>query len=139
MAEKLYDNLSVNQSHAPQAGTSADTDGSSVDTQGFNDGMLVVNVGDTLDDADGDETYEVKLQESSDDGSSDAYTDTGISITLTRGTDANTVQLARVSELNVAHERYLRASLVTGGTTPSIDFSSEIVLGEPARGPVQTD
>lgn len=139
MAEKLFDNLDVNQSHKPQTGTSSNTSGSSVDTQGYNDGLLVVHVGGTLDDADGDETYDIKLQESSDDGSNDSFADTGVSISLSRGSDTNTIKVARIDQLNVAFERYLRANLETGGTTPSIDFSTEIVLGEPYRGPVNDD
>lgn len=136
MAEKLKDNVKVEQSHAPQAGTSSDTNGSSVDTQGYNDAMLVAHVGGTLDDTDNDETYEIKIQESSDDGSSDAWSDTGDSVTFTRGTDTNTIKTLRLDQPNVKYERYLRAVLVTGGTTPSIDFSSEIALGEPYSGPV---
>lgn len=132
---KLYDNVGVYQSIAPQTGVSSDVTGSSVDTQGFYDGMLVVNAG-SLDDADGDETYEVKLQESDDDST---WEDSGISITLDRTDDENAVRLARVKELNVVRSRYLRAQLVVDGTTPSADVSAEIALGEPTSGPVNTD
>lgn len=135
MSSKVFDNVDVKPSIDVQTGTSSDTDGSSVDTRGYRDGMLVVHVG-SVDDADGDETYDVKIQESDDDSS---WSDSGVTLSVPRDTSDNSVLVARVKELNVARSRYLRASLVTGGTTPSIDLAADIALGEPAKGPVNDD
>lgn len=129
---KLYDNVAAKRSLDPQTGTSSDTNGQSVDTKGFHDGMLVVATN-SLDSTDGDETYEVKVQESDDDSS---WSDSGISITLDRSNDGTSVKVARISELNVVRKRYLRAQLVTGGTTPSADVSAVILLGQAESGPV---
>lgn len=129
---KLFDNTSVQQSLVSATRT-ADANGTGVDTQGYDDAMLVVPVGD-IDTASGDETYVVNLEES--DSSGSGYSATGLSITITAD---NQVGLLRISELNVARKRYLRAVLDVGGTTPSIPLSALFLLGGKVSGPINND
>lgn len=128
---KLFDNVKVLQSLVSAVRT-ADANGTGVDTQGYEDAMLVVPVGD-IDLASADETYQVKVEESDDN-----VTFTTTTITATVSAD-NQVGVARIAELNVARKRYLRAVLDVGGTTPSIPMSALFLLAGSLKGPVNVD
>lgn len=128
---KLFDNVKVAASLVPAVRT-ADANGTGVDTQGYENGMMVVSVGD-LDLASTDETYVVKVEESDDNST---FTDTGLSVTVT--TD-NEVDQVRLAELNVARKRYLRAVLDVGGTTPSCPVAALFLLGGKVSGPANSD
>jgi len=132
---KLFDNISANVSIVPAVYTADVAYGSAlaVDTQGFNDGMLVVTAGD-IDTASGNETYAVKVFEC--DTTGGTYTDTGISVTVTAD---NTAKVARISELNVVRKRFLKAVLDVEGTTPSFPGTAVFLLGQPYKGPVNGD
>lgn len=129
MSRTVSDNLKVVQTLKPEEARSSDTNGQGVDTKDIaNDDLLVVaNVG-LVDDADGDETYKIKIQESSDDGNSDAYADTGDEFSIDRTDDEDSVVLGQVLGVGTTRERYLRAVLVAGGTSPDIDVSVEFVF-----------
>jgi len=129
---KLFDNVKAVASLVSAVRT-ADANGTGVDTQGYRDAMLVVQAGD-IDLANADETYVVELEESDDNS---AWSDVdGITVTITAD---NQTGVARISELNVARKRYLRAVLNVSGTTPSIVCSAVFLLGEAYAGPVNTD
>lgn len=109
----------------------ADTNGSAVDTLGFNTACLVVNAG-TIDLASTDETYIVKVQES--DTSGGTYADvTGASVTITANDQIKSVE---VPGLGTSRKRFLRAVLDVGGTTPSIAAGAVIALGNAFNKPV---
>lgn len=128
----LYDAVEVKQSLVPDI-RSADANGTGVDTLGYNSALVVVSTG-AIDEADTDETYAVKVQESSDDGDADAYADiSGASVTITGAG----VQVIRVDGLGTSRERYLRAVLDVGGTTPSHEGEVLILLGNAYQEPVR--
>lgn len=126
---KVFDNILIQASLVPATRTS-DTNGTGVDTKGFNDAMMVVAVGD-IDLASTDETYVVNLEESDDNSSFSAVS--GFSITITAD---NQVKELRIPNLNTTRKRYLRAVLDVGGTTPSIPGTAFFVLGTPFSAPV---
>lgn len=101
-----------------------------VDTFGYNDAMLVVAAG-NIDLGDADETYVVKLFECATSGGT--YTDTGVSVTITAD---NTVGVARINGLGTTRQRYLKATLDVGGTTPSFPGTAMIALGRAYQEPV---
>lgn len=110
-------------------GTGA-TNGTGIDTVGFNQALLVLAVG-----AMGSSgTMDVKVQESSDNGVSDTWADvTGAVFTqLVDGTHDNTAHIASL-DLS-ATERYIRI-VSTGGTAAS-PGSVTVLLGDPDVGPV---
>ncbi len=129
---KLFDNIKAIASLVSATRT-ADANGTGVDTQGYRDGMLVVQAGD-IDLANADETYVIELEESDDNSTwSDV---TSISVTITAD---NQTGVARIPELNVVRKRYLRAVLNVSGTTPSIPCSAVFLLGESYAGAVNSD
>jgi hypothetical protein len=125
MSRTVSDNVEVLQSITPKTGQSSDVNGNSIDTKDIaNDDLQYFAVIGSVDDADGDETYTLKVQESSDDGNSDAFADTGDEITIDRSNDDDSVRVGQVLGTGTQRERYLRLVLVTGGTTPSIDIAA---------------
>ena len=129
---KIFDNVKVLASLVPAVRT-ADANGTGIDTQGYENAMLVVSAGD-IDLASTDETYVIELEESDDNST---FTDvTAISVTITAD---NQVGVARIPELNVTRKRYLRAVLNVSGTTPSFPGNALFLLGGRASGPVNSD
>jgi len=129
---KLFDNVKVLASLVPATRT-ADANGTGVDTQGYENAMLVVAAGD-IDLASTDETYVIELEESDDNSSwSDV---TGFDVTITAD---NEVDMVRIPNLNTARKRYLRAVLNVGGTTPSFPGTAIFLLGGGDSGPVNSD
>lgn len=129
---KLFDNIKAIASIVAAVYT-ADQNGTGVDTQGYRDGMLVVQAG-NIDTASTDETYVVELEESDDNSTWSDVADVTVTITAD-----NQTGVVRVPELNVARKRYLRAVLNVGGTTPSFPGTAVFLLGESYAGPVNND
>jgi hypothetical protein len=127
----VFDNVKVLGSILPVTKT-ADFTGTGIDTQGYNEAVLVVAAGD-IDTSSSDETYVVNVYESDDNST---YTDTGISVTVTADND---VKVARIAELNVSRKRYLQARLDVGGTTPSFPGTALFLLGGAGSLPVNSD
>ena len=128
----LFDNTKVVASLVPAVRT-ADANGTGVDTQGYENGMLVVTAG-AIDLASTDETYAVIIEES-DDNSSFAPV-AGLSVPITA---ANQLGVLRLANLNITRKRYLRAVLDVGGTTPSFAGGAVIMLDGGDAGPVNSD
>jgi hypothetical protein len=92
--------------------------------------------------ADGDETVLLKVQESSDDGSSDAYADVsgGATATLGNVTPNSTSGNIYMVEIDLTkRKRYLRAATTAAGTTPSDACSAHFVLFDPIQASVSQD
>lgn len=124
----------------PEVRTAA-ANGSGVDCRGFEDALVILHVG-AHDRTTGDETLDVKLQSSSDDGSADAYADVAgaafaqIGNVIPNATRGNSyVMNVKLSK----RERYLRAVGTPAGTTPSTAYSVQIVLLNPRNAPVTQD
>lgn len=98
----------------------ADASGAGVDTTGYDRVTFQVNVGTVTGTS---PTLDITLQESSDDGGSDAYANV-TSGTITQITDSNDESIYLL-EVNAAkRERYLRLDFNTGGTSPSYPISA---------------
>lgn len=138
---KLFDNIGAHQSLDAEAYTAATQGGHVIDTQGFEDAMLVVAVGD-ITCTTGDE-YRVKVMEC--DTTNGSFGDTGIYVSYTGGTGAlagqnvEAVKVARIAELNVVRKRYLRVDLAMTATTTAWEGAGVILLGHGASGPVNSD
>lgn len=129
---KLFDNTKFVASLVPATRT-ADANGTGVDTQGFDEAVMLVTVGD-IDLANADETYVVELEESDDNST---FTDvTGHDVTITAD---NEVDKVRITGLNVTRKRYLRAVLNVGGTTPSCPGGVVFLLSGAGSAPVNND
>lgn len=128
---KLFDNIKASFTHRPNRVT-ATTNGTGVDTLGYRDGMVVLEVGTVSGTT---PTLDVKLQESDDNSSWADIT----GATFTQVTASNSSQVKRLKELNVARKRYIRAVATIAGTSPSFDFACEVLLGESYKGPNNDD
>lgn len=128
--KKVFDNIAIAQSLVPAVITSS-TNGSAVDTLGYNDGMVQILAG-TIDLASADETYAFSV-EHSDDGSTGWTAVSGLTNTVTANNQTKEIRLA---ELNIVTKRYLRVVATLAGTTPSFAGCACIVLGNPTKGPV---
>lgn len=106
--------------------------GTGVDTLGFDNACLVVNVGD-IDTASGDETYTVSVEESADNSTFTAIT--GASTTMTAD---NTLKKIQINGLGSgSRKRYLRAVFTLAGTTPSMPGTAVFHLGPAHFAPQQ--
>ena len=95
------------------------TDGTGIDTRGYHQALVVLNVGTVT------TSLDVKVQQSSDDGSSDAYADiSGAAFTQVTTANDVTVYVARVN-LD-ATERYIR--VVGTGVGASQSYGVDVVL-----------
>lgn len=129
--KSVYDAIKFLVTLTPNARTASE-DGSAIDTTGFGSAALVISAG-SVDTADGDESYVFHIEES-EDGSTGW---TPIADTEVEITETDEVQLVRLEGLNTGSRKpYLRASLVIGGTTPSIACSAVFALGRPYNEPV---
>lgn len=127
--KSLYANLKAVYSFVAAVLT-ASANGTGVDTQGYSDGLLVVQAG-AIDLASGNETYTFTVEESDDNSSFSAVS--GLSTTVTAN---NQTKLVALKNLGVTRKRYLRAVFTAAGTTPSCAFSAVILLGQPVSAPV---
>lgn len=128
---KLFDNIKASLSLKPATRTSS-ANGTGVDTLGYRDGMVVLEVGTVSGTS---PTLDVKIQESDDNSSWSDVT----GATFTQVTASDSSQVLRVKELNVARSRYIRAVATIAGTSPSFDCACEILLGEGYTGAVNSD
>ena len=128
---KLFDNTKAVFTLRPQAAT-ASANGTGVDTQGFAEGMVVLEVGAVSGTT---PTLDVKLQESDDNST---FTDIS-GATFTQVTAANSSQVKRLAELNVSRKRYIRAVATIAGTTPSFAVAAQILLGTKFSGAINDD
>jgi len=119
--QQIWDNVSL-ESLIPSGQYGATETGAGVDVReytGFAEIIIdagAVSTGDTLD---------VKIQESADDGATDAYTDVA-GAAFTQATDAG----ALIEGIGVdmdARERYIRAVGTLTGGTPQVAFSVHLV------------
>lgn len=129
--DSIYDNVGVGVSTAPIVVT-ATTNGSAVDTQGYQNAMVVIVAG-VIDTASGNETYAYTVEES-DDGSTGWAAISGATASVTASASQKFI---RITNLNTTRKRYLRGVLTAGGTTPSIAHSIVILLGDPISGAVR--
>lgn len=103
----------------PDAYAATTTNGAGIDTMGYHQALIVVSAGDI------DTSLDVKVQESSDDGSSDAYADiTGAAITQILAAADNVVAVGRIN-LN-GTERYIRVVGTSAGTT--CDYGVAVIM-----------
>ena len=132
--------LKVQPTLDPEVRTAV-ANGAGVDCRGFEDALVILHIG-AHDRTTGDETLNVKLQESSDNGSGDAFADVaggafaqiaGQAIDATKGNSY--VMNVKLSK----RERYLRAVGTPAGTTPSTAYSVQIVLLNARSEPVTQD
>lgn len=132
--------LRVTPSLVPAVRTTG-ANGAGVDCRGFEDALVILHVG-AHDRTTGDETLDVKIQESSDNGGSDAFADVAgaafaqiaaQSIDATKGNSF--VMNVKLSK----RERYLRAVGTPAGTTPSTAYDVQIVLLNSRNSPVTQD
>lgn len=130
----------VKPSFDPEART-ASANGAGIDCRGYERALVILHVG-AHDRVTGDETLDVKIQSSSDNGSADAFADVsgaafaqiaGQSIDATKGN-------VYVGNINLAgRERYLRAVGTAAGTTPSTAYSVIFLLFNPRNAAVAQD
>lgn len=136
--KNLYDDVLVKPTLHP-AQYSANTDGAGVDTKGYGNGLLAVQAG-MLESINLDETYEVKVQESDDNGVQDAFTDVAdASVTLDRVNSVDKQYVIELLGLGTNRKRYLRAVVVVGGTGPAGYISANLLLGQADQLPVTQD
>lgn len=113
--------------HNINTSQAATVNGTGFSRRGFNSCVLIGKLGAVSGTPDAISGI-VKLQQSSDDGSTDAYADiSGATMTLTAANDADYADV----DLSGC-ELYIRAVLVlsfTGGSTPSAYYTSEVILG----------
>jgi hypothetical protein len=129
---KLYDNVRAVFGFRPAAVT-ATTNGAAIDTLGFDDGMVVLEVGAVTGTS---PTLAVSFEES-DDGVTGWTAIPGAAFTTV--TAANQSQVRRLAELNVARRRFIRPVATLGGTSPNFTFAVEFLLGGNIVGPVNQD
>ena len=125
----------------PESRTATVAGSSSVDCRGFTRAILQLHIG-SHDRTTGDETLDVKLQESSDDGVGDAFADvSGGAFTQIA---AQVPNAARGSVYLMAidlskRERYLRVYCTAAGTTPIDLYAVSIILLNPEQEPPSQD
>ena len=115
--------------------------GIGVDCRGYTRALVIFNVA-AHDRTTGDETLDVKIQESQDDGSVDTYADVtsaafaqiaGQTITATKG-------LTFLMDIDLTQrERWLRAVGTPAGTTPVDTYTVTILLLNPVEKPPAQD
>jgi hypothetical protein len=134
------DHLRIAPTLAPAVRTTG-ANGAGVDCRGFEDALVVLNVG-AHDHTTGDETLDVKLQESSDNGSSDAFADVAGAAFVQIAAQTIDATKGNSYVLNVKlskRKRYLRAVGTAAGTTPSTAYGVQIELINPRNSPVTQD
>lgn len=95
------------------------TNGTGVDTMGFHQALIILNVGTVT------TSLDVKVQESSDDGSGDSYADiTGAAFTQVTTANDNAIYVARINLTGT--ERYIRC--VGTGVGASQSYAVDVIL-----------
>lgn len=135
---KLFDNVSAQVSLNAEAMTAATTGATVIDTQGYEDAMLVAVAGDVT--CTTGNTYTIKVMEC--DTSTGSFEASGIEVVFSGANDAaasNQVKSARVKELNVLRKRFLRVDLAMTATTTAWEGTGIILLSGANQGPVNAD
>jgi len=128
----LYENVEVAQPVHPQSHTSGALNGTGVNCQGFETLTVVVNIGAIT--ASSNYSLTVKLQESSDDGSTDAYADiTGATTPTVLNAGQNEPYIIEVNLSEV--EQYVRP-VVTAGSSSGGLVGVTFLLSNPREAPV---
>lgn len=134
------DAVRVQPSLDPEART-ASANGAGVDCRGFERALVILHVG-AHDRTTGDETLDVKLQESSDNGSGDAFADVDDAAFAQLGNVVPNATKGNVYVMDVdlsKRERYLRAVGTAAGTTPSTAYGVTVLLFNARYAPVAQD
>jgi len=124
----VYDAIKAAVTIRPQT-INLNTNGDSVDTQGYNSAAAILEVGAVSGTT---PTLNVKIQESDD---ASAWYDVS-NATFTQVTAANNSQILRIEGLSTSRRRYLRAAATLGGTSPSFDVACVILLDRAYQEPV---
>ena len=127
----VAENIKVLASLGP-ATLTASTNGTVVDTMGFDNLQAVIAAG-TIDTHDTDETYAVKLQEGAESDGSDMADVAGTSVTITESGQLKTIGVNGLG--TGSRKRYMRLVLTAAGTTPSIDLAGLFNFGSAAQNP----
>jgi len=134
------DHVQVKPILDPEVRTAA-ANGAAVDCRGFERAMVILHVG-AHDRTTGDETLDVKIQESSDNAAADAFADVAgaafaqIAAQVIDATKGNSF----VMNIDLTkRERYLRVVGTPAGTTPSTNYSVQILLLNARNAPVSQD
>lgn len=134
------DSVKAQASLDPEVRT-ASANGAGVDCRGFERALVVLHVG-AHDRTTGDETLDVKIQESSDNGAGDAFGDVGGGEFAQIGNVVPNATKGNVYVMDVdlsKRERYLRVVGTAAGTTPSTAYGVTILLFNPRYAPVTQD
>jgi len=136
----LSQSVLVKPSLDPEVRT-ANATGSGVNCAGYDRALVILHIG-AHDRTTGDETLDVKIQESSDDGSTDTYADvTSGAFAQIAGVVPNATR-GNVYLLDIKlgkREQYLRAVGTVGGTTPSTAYGVSFILYRGSKAPVSQD
>jgi hypothetical protein len=129
--KELKSNIKQNVTIRPQTIT-ADAEGVAVDTQGYGEAVVILEVGAVSGSA---PTLDVKIQESAD--GSTGWADVS-GKTFTQVTAANNSQKLKLDlKAKVgARERYMRAYADLGGSSPSFAVSAVILMNQNSRQPI---
>lgn len=132
---KMFDDVRAVVSVLPQAKNAGALNGAAVDTEIYNDAMVVVNVG-AVTGTPSSFTVDAKVQHS--DTGVSGWTDvTGAAITQITAID-KTAEIP-LDVMAAAAKRYVRVVITpafTGGTSPTVLVAANVLLGTPDRGPV---
>lgn len=131
---RVFDNTKAVLTLDPEVYTGDTTGTDYVDSQGYQDGMLLIMSGDVTFTTAAGEGYDIVLYEC--DTTDGTYTTTGISVDVD---DSNTIYSARIANLNTTRKRYLKAVLDTSATTTSWEGGVAVLLGGGDSGPVNND
>jgi len=119
------------QTHAADSWAASANASSGVDCRGFRQALVIVNAGAMVSGG----TLDVTIQESSDDGSSDAYVAvTGATFTQITAANDNALYIGRVDLTK--RERYIR--VLGTGATQVCEYSTCVLLYEHLDGGWQT-
>ncbi len=133
----VFDGVKVLGSLRP-AVVSTDTVGTDIiDTQGYNDGMLIAHPGALT--AAATDSYSVIVYENDTSTTSGAVVVAGVSVTFNSASTAGLPLVARIRGLGENRKRYLYAKVTASATTVSFGGSAAFALGLADSNPVNVD
>jgi len=125
----------------PESRTATVAGSDSVDCLGYTRAVLMLHIG-AHDRTTGNETLDVKLQESSDDGSTDTYADVSGAAFAQIAAQVPNANKGSMYLMNIdltKRERYLRVYCTAAGTTPIDLYAVSIILLNPEQEPPTQD
>lgn len=137
MSDNIYGNVSTSQLLSPVNSTSTKTS-SSADTRGFNDNVVIVNIGVALDSLSGSRYWTIQLEESANNSTftSVADSDTGNGAASFVLNSSITDDQAYVMNYT-GSKRYIRVVITaTGSHSIGTPMGVTAILGKPAHAPV---